>query len=874
MNGKNRRRKPRLVYERESLRAVSLPLGGIGAGQVAICGDGGLRQWQIFNNINHNAHVPFSFFAVRALQENTEPRAKVLLSSARYDDEAEPAPLVSDHIVPPASKLLLEALPGVEEIRFIGEYPVAEIEYSLPQFPVMVRLEAYSPFIPLDHEDSALPAAIFRFTLANPTERRADVSILMCQQNAVGWDDIRAIDGVCHESFGGNRNRIVRRPGLTAIEMTNPSLPEDHPRQGEMLIAALADDATCRAQWTRLEDIWEDFRLDGRLDRSKNARPSPRNSTVNAAIACESRVESKSEKEITFLLAWRFPNRYVDWHQPTLWLETGIRESKLWLGNHYSSRFDSALAVAEHVRDNRERFDEAISRFREAMYRSSLPTPLLDAVSSQISVLRSPTCFLDADGNFYGFEGCHGASTEFFGNRGGCCPLNCTHVWNYAMTGARLFPQLERSMRETEWLHQQHETGYLPHRVIVPLYLRRPWNSYIGGPPYPALDGLLGGILKTHREFLACGDKDWLESLWNHVRLAVDHVVDRYDRGDGVIHGPQPCTYDVEIEGPNSFIESLYLAALRSAVEMAKVVGDTESAKKYRDRFRAGKKVADKLLWEGEYYAHRYDPETESVQAYGSGCHADQLFGQWWAHSLGLGHVFPASRVRRALSSIVKYNCREELLDHVQFPRKYLRDDEAGMLNCAWPKGEKPETPLMYSDEVWTGIEYEVAALLIYEGMIDEAHQIVKTARARHDGRLRSPWNDVECGDHYVRAMSSWILLEAAAGYRYDASKNLIAFAPRIKPENFRCFFATATGWGQYSQRIKDGTMMARLSVSWGNVIVRELHLASASAGKVTARIGAKNIPQSFRTTHDGVIVRFAEPLEIGTDQTLKVSID
>ena len=873
MRRSNRRRKQPFVHEGEALRALSLPLGGIGAGQVAICGDGGLRQWQILNNINHAAHVPLSFFAVRAAKGKAKPRARALLSSARYEDEFEPAPLVSDHMVPPASRLLLDRLPGVEAIRFTGEYPVAGIEYSIPRLPIEVRLEAYSPFIPLDDEDSGLPAAIFHFTVANPTPNEIDASILMCQQNAVGWDDSAEIDGVRNKSFGGNRNRIVRGPGLAAIEMTNPSLPEDHPRGGEMLIAALSEEATCRAQWTDLEEIWEDFRSDGRLDRSKYARPSPGGRTVNAAIACSSPIGPKSETRFTFVLAWRFPNRYADWDQPTLELDPNIRKSKLWIGNHYSTRFDSALSVAEYVRDNLERFDKAVSRFRKAMYDTSLPAPLIDAVSSQISVLRSPTCLRDAEGAFYGFEGCHGASTEFQGDRGGCCPLNCTHVWNYAMTAARLFPGLERSMRETEWLRQQHESGYLPHRVVVPFYLRRPWDRYIGGPPYPALDGLLGGVLKTYREFLALGDATWLESLWDHVRLALDHVIERYDRGDGVIHGPQPCTYDVEIEGPNSFIESLYLAALRAAEVMAKTVGDTESAARYRDRFRKGRKAANDLLWDGEYYAHRFDPETESLLAYGRGCHADQLFGQWWAHSLGLGHVLPPARVRRALSSIVKYNCRDDFSDHVQFPRKYVRDDEAGMLNCTWPKGERPDTPLMYSDEVWTGIEYEVAALLLFEGMVDEALRIVETVRKRQDGRLRSPWNDVECGDHYVRAMSSWALLEAAAGYLHDASKSLIEFAPRIRPENFKCFFATATGWGQYSQRIKDGGMTARLSVLWGNVALRELRLACGSSDKVAAKIGSKNIPLSAKRARDRIVIRFKEPIEIKEDQSLRVSV-
>lgn len=866
-------RRKSFVYEGERLRAISFPLGGIGAGQVALCGDGGLRQWQLFNNINHNAHVPLSFFAVYAKQNDSSSSSRVLQSAAHYNDDSEPAPLISDHIVPPASKLLLKKLPGVDDIEFVGEYPVAGLSYSVAGFPVNVRLEAYSPFVPLDPEDSGLPAIIFHFHIVNLTTERLEASILMSQQNAVGWDGFTDIDGICHPDFGGNRNRVVERPGFASIEMTNCSLPDDHPRQGQILIAALADTASFRTHWTNLENLWGDFSADGLLNASKNDQPSPCGRTVNAAIAYHVDIEPEAEKKVTFLLTWYFPNRYVDWEQPTLEHDESAKRSKLWLGNYYASRFTSALAVAEYVRDNIARFDDIAGRFRKAMYNSSLPAPIIDAAASQISVIRSPTCFRAAAGHFYGFEGCCGASTEFQGDRGGCCPLNCTHVWNYAMTMSRLFPQLECSMRETEWLYQQHESGYLPHRVVVPLYLKRPWDKWVGGPPYPALDGLLGAILKTYREFRACGDRKWLESLWSHVRLALNHVIDWYDRGDGIIHGPQPCTYDVEIEGPNSFIQSLYLASLRATEEMANIVDDIESAKNYRDRFRKGRKAADKLLWGGDYYVHRYDPETESVQAYGEGCHSDQLFGQWWAHSLNLGPILQSSRVRRALSSIVKYNSRNDLSDHQQFPRKYLRDEEGGMLNCTWRKGDRPDTPLLYSDEVWTGLEYEVAGLLLFEGMVEEALSIISCVRKRHDGRLRSPWNEVECGDHYVRAMSSWMLLEAAAGYRYDASKAFIEFAPRISPENFRCFFATSNSWGQYSQRMEKKKMTVRLSVYWGYAAVRELCISPGSFHGISARIGSRKIAFTAKKAAGRVKIKFRKALEVEEEQTLRIDV-
>jgi non-lysosomal glucosylceramidase len=859
-------------YAGEQLRAFNFPLGGIGTGHATLGGDGGLRQWQIFNNINHNAHVPFSFFAL-SVQESSRRQSCVLQSKKWYDGEFEPAPSVSDHIVPQASRDLLEKLPGVDDLEFIAEYPIVQAHYALGEAPIKLSLEAYSPFVPLDADDSGLPAIVFHFAATNQSSSPIILSLLMSQQNAVGWDDAIEIDGIAHPSFGGNTNKIIQTRDATAIVMENENLTKDAAHYGQMLISVLDGTASARAQWTSLDVLWQDFTSDGSIEDSTEGETSPPGQTVNAALCSQVTLQPGESKRTTFLLAWHFPNRYVDWNQPTLESDQEIARSKLWLGNHYSARFGSAWEVAEYVREKLAYFDETAKSFRSALHNSTLPAALLEAVSSQISVVRSPTCFRAADGRFYAFEGCCGASTELIAERGGCCPLNCTHVWNYAMTPARLFPQLERSMRETEWLDQQHETGYLPHRVVVPLSLRRPWDRWIGGPPYPAIDGLLGAVLKTYREYRANGNIGWLRSLWVHVRMAMEHVMTRYDNGKGIICGPQPCTYDVEIHGPNSFVTSLYLASLRAAEEMARAVGDTQSRKLYHERFRIGKDEADKLLWRGEYYIHAHDA-SESVQAYGIGCHSDQLFGQWWAHALGLGYVLPRQHVRKALLSIAGYNWREQLFGHEQFPRRYVKDEEAGLLNCTWPKDEKSDTPLLYSDEIWTGIEYEVAGALLFEGMADEAIRILEGVRKRQDGRFRSPWNEVECGDHYVRAMSSWVLLEAASGFSYDACKAIMEFEPRIQRESFSSFFAANHGWGTYSQKIKKDASQARLSVLFGVIRLHELHLGFRYNRNISVRKGNRELPATCKNIGGACRIRFRELLEIGKDEFLRIIAD
>lgn len=121
---------------------------------------------------------------------------------------------------------------------------------------------------------------------------------------------------------------------------------------------------------------------------------------------------------------------------------------------------------------------------------------------------------------------------------------------------------------------------------------------------------------------------------------------------------------------------------------------------------------------------------------------------------------------------------------------------EPGLLLCTWPRGGKPTLPFVYSDEVWTGIEYQVAAHLIAEGFVKEGLTIVKAMRSRYDGRIRNPWNEYECGNYYARAMASYALLGALAGFRYSAVQRTFWFGPQLSGRPFRTFFCTGFGFG------------------------------------------------------------------------------
>lgn len=738
-------------FEAERLRCVAMPLGGVGTGNLAICGDGSLRQWQIHNRVNHIGYIPYGFFAVRWRTQHVGNRGVVLQTRRFWDDAFEPPPTTSDHFVPPELIRSLRKLPLANETTFEGDYPVAELRYDLGDSPLGARMQAWSPMLPGDAEESAYPVAVFDLELTNHGATPLHCAGLASLQNAVGWDGASLIRGIENSGYGGN----VNEPSAHGVRLHNPSLSDDHPGAGEMMLAGVGGSPFVRLQWEDPEDLWRGF-VAGRFGPAETP-PSAPGRTWNAALGQAVDLAPGESRRLSFVMAWHFPNRYVDWAQWESLLPTG--KSRLYLGNHYCRRG----APSDWIRPFLERLDEL--RARTWAYRESyrdLPGPIQTSVLNTAANLRTNVCLRTEDGRFYGFEGGAGASTwEGIYSTGGCCPMSCTHVWNYEQGLVQLWPELFRSMRETDWLVNLSPEGRLPHRVTLPVYVRKLWDVSIGGPEHPALDGLFAAILKTCQ--LAGGETsstDWLASVWPSTCRAMQWVMDRADeQGDGVLRGEQPNTYDIHLYGTNTFIGSQYLAALLAMERMADLLGEPSS--RYRSRFDSGFETYDRLCFNGEYFVQRVPEDCDAPYQFGTGCATDQLLGQWWAHHLDLGYVLPEAHVRSACQAIYRRNFRPNFEGFAQAPRVFASDDEPGLLVCTYPDGERPKVPLLYSDEVWTGLEYATAALFLYEGMREEALQLVSAVRRRYDGARRNPFNEVECGDHYIRALSAWSLPKA-----------------------------------------------------------------------------------------------------------------
>jgi len=320
------------------------------------------------------------------------------------------------------------------------------------------------------------------------------------------------------------------------------------------------------------------------------------------------------------------------------------------------------------------------------------------------------------------------------------------------------------------------------------------------------------------------------------ARICMGALGSRSGRYDGEQHN----TYDVEFYGPNTMVGCWYLAALKGGTALARAMGDAERADLYERVFRSDREAAEALLWIGEYYVQRIpspaDARLDPAEAtpwhapavvaddpkiryqYGTGCLADQLAGQWFAQTVGLGDLPPAEHVRTALQSLIRYDWRTNLVEHTSVQRIYALNDEPALLECTWPHGGRPTLPFPYADEAWTGVEYAAAAHCIQSGLPEEGLEIVRGLRFRYDGERRNPWDEVECGHHYARAMSSWSLLLALSGFRYSAPEQLIRIVPALHEHSFSCFFSTGSCWGTVRQRVSATTMQWEIEIIEGHL--------------------------------------------------------
>jgi uncharacterized protein (DUF608 family) len=771
-------------YRGETLSRVAFPMGGIGAGMICLEGTGAMSHVSLRNKPEmFNEPVIFAALCVKRSDGNV---ARVLEG---------PVPGWKKFGLGGAGNGLGDrayGLPRFREAAFLARFPFGTVELADADVPVKVQLTGWSPFVPGDPDSSSLPVAGLEYRLTN-----------------TGKQPIEAV-------FSFNAKNFLAREGKRGVQAAPGGFvfyqagTEKEPQNEAAFCATVSEPgvktnlAWFRGGWfDALTMAWKDVAEGACFDRPA---PSEGDPSPGASLFVPVELSAGQTKTIIVRLCWYAGKTTIrigkdPESMPADQAVAGCFQP--W----YCGKFADINTLTTFWKDNYASLRQGSAAFSDCFYDTTLPPELVEAVAANLTILKSPTVLRQVDGRLWGWEGC--------GDGGGCCHGSCTHVWNYAQAICHLFPSLERTLRETEFKISQADTGHQTFRTSLPI---RP----VVHDFHAAADGQLGGIMKVHREWRISGNTEWMRGLWPKVRQSLNYCIDLWDPGrKGIVEEPHHNTYDIEFWGPDGMCTSFYLGALTAAITMGKALD--ENVKEYEELLAKGRKYVETELYNGEYFFQKvqweglkatsplaissmvggYSPEARELlkkegpkYQYGSGCLSDGVLGAWIAKCSGLGDILDREKTDSHLRSIHKYNLKHDLTAHANPQRpSYACGDEGGLLLCTWPKGGALSLPFVYSNEVWTGIEYQVAAHLMMQGMVNEGLDIVRACRDRYDGTVRNPFNEYECGHWYARAMSSYGMLQGVTGARYDAVDKVLYLEPRIKGD-FRAFLAADGGYG------------------------------------------------------------------------------
>jgi uncharacterized protein (DUF608 family) len=804
---------PQRTFSGNHTLQIALPIGGIGTGCICLNGYGGMQDFSIRNRPSTTAvdarfapsdaafallHIK-GFPSITKLVEGPLPPEKIFDQGLQGQGYRR-----GGH----------EGFPRFEKSTFKGEYPFGEVLLTDPKVPLKVMVTGWNPFIPRDDKNSGIPCVILEYKLQNSTQQKVEFQFSYHLSHlAEGCDQDRT--NSCNEAIPGQ--------GIFFFNTEKPNAESF----GSACLLSLREKPLIKAMWLRsagwefdsLSALWREVSA-GKLMVNDGANAIDRQGRNGGSILLEGQLSPGESITCPIVITWHFPNCYLqvggvrsapsDECKET----TGCRAlpegtPPAWRP-YYVSQWKDARDVALYVQEHYQTLRDRTLAFKDAFFSSTLPPYVMDAVSANLGIMKSPTVLREENGNLWGWEGCFADS--------GCCHGSCTHVWNYAQAFPHLFPQLERTLREQELERSMNEEGHVTFRAALP-----------DGPPkhdfHAASDGQLGGIMKVYRDWQISGDLDWLRRMYPLVKRSLDYCIHTWDPNHtGALFEPHHNTYDIEFWGPDGMCTSIYLGALSALAVMARAVGMPDDAPFYEDLSRECARFLDEQLFNGEYYQQKVqyqglrntsfaelvanvNENSSEMQRllkregpkyqYGSGCLSDGVIGAWMARIYGIETPLNRENVRKTLQAIFKNNFKADLSEHANAQRPgYAMGREPGLLLCSWPNGGKPTLPFVYSDEVWTGIEYQVASHLITEEFVTEGLTIVKALRSRYDGRVRNPWNEYECGNYYARAMASYALLGALSGFRYSAVEKCLWFGPRLRVRPFQSFFSTARGFG------------------------------------------------------------------------------
>jgi uncharacterized protein (DUF608 family) len=798
---------------------IGMPINGIGTGQVYLSGDGELWYWNL-DATKDKKHNPKGLRYMKpdaaqapagqgfALQVNGQTRA-------------------------------LNSL-GFSDVTFTNQYPMALVDYADAACPVQVKLEAYTPFIPLNRDESSYPVVVMRYTLTNRSSSVQDLAI-------AGW-----IQNRWAEKQEPKRSAYLLLEDIATVECSGGSA-----NSNGIALGVFGREAP------ELVDVQKTTSgMSGVFESGNKAKTGQASS---ASIGRKFKLNAGESKTVSFAVSWRIPNVMYG----TAFGRKGVSPGRY----HYATQWVTAAEAAGQVASRETELYSTTKQWVDTWYDSSLPYWFLERAFIPIDCMQTQMVQRIIP---------EGAQEEIYNMEEGvrCCPGNCTHVWNYAQGLARVFPEIERECRDKI----EYGLGFNQQNGMV--FFRYTMRDGAKGRD-DALDGTCGTIIRVLRESQMTTDYSFLASIWDRVKLSMDFVIKEWDPDeDGILSGAQHNTLDEPWYGRVPWLINTYHAALRSAAVMARQMNQPAVAARYEGIIAKGVPAMVQQLWNEDFGYFVHIPPQDETQMHGStnGCHIDQVLGDSWLYEVGLDPVLPRDKTRKALQALWKYNFTPDVgafRKVMKEGRWYAGPGEAGLVMTSFPNGKvEPKSGNKnyagYLNECMTGFEWQVAAHMFREGMVEEPLAIGKAIYDRYSADKRNPYNEIECSDHYSRAMASYGTYLAACGYRYDGPEAKLGFGPKLNPKDFKAAFTAAEGWGRFTQKVTSKQQVAGIEIKYGRLQLKEFTLDKVSGFAAThakVELDGKPVDVSFSLNAERYVLKFDGGVTVKQGQHLLVRL-
>ncbi len=831
----------------EDLKYIGMPINGIGTGQIYLGGDGKLWCW----NLDGEPDEPW----------------KDMGSGHKYMKPITPhSPINQGFALQVGSEndkrvFRLDST-GFKNVLFTNKYPMGDVTYQDDNCPVKVKLEAYTPFVPLNRDASSYPVIVMRYTIENTSEEAQDIAI-------AGWIENFSNHRTRKENSNGIRlSQYQEFNDLSVVECWAEPFQDNKTTNTKTVPFNLANDFgavalgllgsdkpdfvdTMRSQQGDI-DLFDAKKLN---KKAKKVQKRSFSEKAYASLGKRVQLQPGKQKTIAFTLSWRFPNaRHVTGYGQTEW----TRDI-----NYYATQWPNSRESANVVAKQEEELRENTKKWVDTWYDSTLPYWFLERTFIPVDCMQTQ------------LAGRMGMQNARYSLDEGvtCCEGNCTHVWHYAQGLARLFPVIERECREQVDfdLSFKKDTGAMNFRCSTKAFKEAP-------------DGQCGTILRVLRESQMTTDYSFLESIWERTKLSMDYVITTWDKDeDGVMTGAQHNTLDGNWFGKVHWLTNMYHAALKASAVMAKQMKEPKVAERYENLVALGAKSMVDLMWKEEfgYFIHIPELEPEKTRGSTTGCHIDQVLGEFWLYNLGLDPILPRDKVRKALDSLWKYNFSPNIGDFRKNNPKgrwYAAEGDAGLVMCTWPFGKENAQKTnfhKYYNECMSGFEWQVSAHMIWEGMLEKGLAIGKAISDRYQPKHRNPYNEVECGDHYARALASYSAFMAICGYKYNGPEGKLAFGPRMQKENFKAAFTTAEGWGQFIQKVEKNKLFVAINLRYGLLKIKEFSLDKVNgvaSKNVNIQLDGVSIKAPLTVLEDKYSIHFDSDVVLRKDSKLELS--